>query len=167
MNNRRLLFFGIVIGSIILDQLVKAWVRHAFSEHQSPGFPWPGVFELTLTYNKGIAFGMAQGLGTFTIPIALTMAGFATYVSLRHPEDSTLSHVAMACISGGALGNGIDRAINGKVTDMFWFRAINFPVFNVADTFITIAGFLLVVGWLMEALHPKEEEPENATPAQS
>lgn len=158
MKNNRNLFILITLGAVVLDQLVKAWVRHSLVTGQSADRPWPGVFEITLTYNKGIAFGMANGLGTLTIPIALLMAGFATFASLKHPEDSRMSHIAMACIAGGALGNAIDRAFLGQVTDMFWFRAINFPVFNVADSFITIAGILLALGWIKEAFRPPKQE---------
>jgi signal peptidase II len=66
----------------------------------------------------------------------------------------------MGLLAAGALGNLFDRVAFGKVTDMFYFRAINFPVFNVADACITIAAGLLIYLWTVEALaKPKPAEP--------
>ncbi len=157
--------FGVVFTVfLILDQLVKAWTRSHFEVHQSPGFPWPGVFELTLTYNKGIAFGMMQGLGVLFAPIALIITGGAGYFCWNHPHESRITHFALGLLASGAVGNLIDRIWLGQVTDMFWFRLIQFPVFNLADTCITVAAVLLAVRFMLEPrAHPEPVvEPEFA-----
>lgn len=164
MNRRQIAFLSIFIGGIIIDQLIKYWVRHSLVQHQSMNAPFPGFFEITLTYNQGVAFGMAQGLGKFTVPIAGIMSIFATFMSFKNPKDPLISHVAMGCIASGALGNAIDRLFSEKVTDMFWFRAINFPVFNFADVLITIAGFLLVLGWGLEIVRGKGDAMTETLP---
>lgn len=156
MKNAKTLFWGVFLLTLVLDQASKAWARTAFAEHQSPGFPWPGVFELTLTFNKGIAFGMLQGAGVFLAPIAIAIAVAAYMYSHRNNGDGPLSHTAMALLASGALGNLIDRVALGKVTDIFWFRIINFPVFNIADSCITIAAFLLIWKWTVEFFQEKE-----------
>jgi len=140
-----------------LDQLVKAWARAAAGgvEGRSIWAVWPGVFELKLVYNEGIAFGMLQGIGLLLTPVALLIVCFAAWYSFTRPKEPAVVHVTAALLVAGALGNLIDRLRLGKVTDMFWIRAINFPVFNVADVCITIAGTLMVVGALVEAFRPK------------
>jgi lipoprotein signal peptidase len=78
----------------------------------------------------------------------------------------------MALLCAGALGNLIDRIWDKRVTDMFWFRAIDFPVFNVADVCITAAGVMLGVSVLGELFHrgrhegqgPGAEGPEFQAP---
>ena len=150
------LFGGLAVGLLILDQLTKYWARHAaeFTEGRTIFALWPGVFELKLIYNKGIAFGMLQGGGILLAPIALIIAGAATYYSYRHPREARLIHITMALLVSGAIGNLIDRLAMGKVTDMFWIRIINFPVFNVADICITVAGFLLAYSAIRDMMRP-------------
>lgn len=153
--NRRVQFWAVFFLAIALDQAVKAWARAAFAEHQSPGFPWPNVFELTLQYNTGIAFGMLPGFGAFLAPVAILIALGSWLYSHSHPEENGWTHTAMALLAGGALGNLIDRIAIGKVTDMFSFRAIDFPVFNVADSCITVAATILILRWGSELAHHK------------
>ena len=143
-------FWFVGVSVLILDQASKAWARGAFAEHQAPGYPWPGVFEFTLTFNKGIAFGLLPGIGTLLAPIAAAIAIGCWIYSYRHQAEGLLTHVAMALLGAGALGNLYDRLIHGKVTDMLWFRAVEFPVFNVADSSITVAAAILLLKWAAE-----------------
>lgn len=149
--------FWLVFGlMLVIDQGVKAWVRHAIPLHGSfHGSPWPGVFELTYTQNSGIAFGMLQGGGILLAPVAVAMAGFAGWYSHKHPQEPIWTHFAMGLLAAGAIGNLYDRLALGQVTDMFWFRAIQFPVFNVADSCITVAASLFVIVWIVEAARSK------------
>ncbi len=161
----RKLFVALFFGLLALDQLVKWWARVAANgvEGRSLNALWPGVFELKLVYNEGIAFGMLQGAGVLLAPIAIIMAVAATIYSFKNPKERLSMHIAMACLASGAIGNLIDRLAMGKVTDMFWIRAINFPVFNIADVAITVAGCMLVLNSIYDAFtHKKEEETELA-----
>ncbi|MHB8636943.1 MAG: signal peptidase II [Fimbriimonadaceae bacterium] len=156
------MFWIIAILAIVLDQVIKAWARHTFADNLAVlhSAPFPGVFEFTLTYNEGIAFGMFQGHGVLLAPVAILMSVGSVWYSVRHPHDPALAHVAMGLLAAGALGNLYDRLAFGKVTDMFYFRAINFPVFNVADSCITIAAGLLIYLWSVEAMvKPKPAPP--------
>lgn len=169
MNRKQLAYAVLLPLMLILDQLVKAWVRSSLPIHGSfAGLPFPGIFELTLTYNEGIAFGMLQGAGKFLTPVAVLIAGGAGWYSWKHPHESVWSHVAMGLLSAGALGNLYDRLVHQRVTDMFWFRLINFPVFNVADSCITIATVILMMTWWGEAVRqPKAETVKVSTPEES
>ncbi len=128
---------------LIIDQWVKMWARDSVSLGQSLGYPWPGVFEIKLAYNYGIAFGLMEGRGIFFAPVALGIIGYATFWCVKHPKETSFTYFTIGMLVAGALGNLIDRVAHGKVTDMFWFRLINFPVFNVADACITISATLL------------------------
>ena len=151
-------------GLVVLDQLVKLWARTAGDNTVGRTIValWPGVFEIKLVFNKGIAFGMLQGKGVLLAPIAVLIGLGALVYSIARPKESRMTHV---CLSAGALGNLIDRGMFGQVTDMFWIRLIDFPVFNVADVLITVAGVLLAVGALQE-LAGKKSPDRNASPAE-
>lgn len=136
--------FTVMLG---LDQWSKAWARAQADGVEGYVFwpIWPNVFELKLAYNYGIAFGLFQGAGQLFAPVAVIIFGVAAWYALRTPADQRATHVALGLLAAGAIGNLIDRVWLGKVTDMFWIRAINFPVFNIADTCITFAAVLLGV----------------------
>ena len=180
MKAKRLpIFWVIMIGMVILDQVLKAWVRNHLNIGQSwNGGPWPGVFEITLTYNKGIAFGQLQGFGLIMTPIALIIAGMAIRTIYKNVNESAWGTVALGLLASGAIGNLIDRLLNAKngVTDMFLLRLANvthgklndFPVFNVADACISVAMVMLLITWSKQAANEKEESnlasdtvPEN------
>ncbi len=174
MNSRRLTTFWIVmVGTIVFDQWLKLWVRNNLRVGESwHGGPWFGVFEITKTFNKGIAFGMLQGGGLIMTPIALIIAGMAIRTIYKNPNESRWGSVALALLASGALGNLIDRLFNSKegVTDMFLLRLNNithgklndFPVFNVADSCISIAMVMLLITWSKQGATEKEKEKEEA-----
>ena len=164
--NRRMLFWLLLIGLVVLDQAVKSWSRHAADDYASRTFAtlWPGVFELKLTFNEGIAFGWLQGGGIFLAPVAVAIAVGAIWYNLSHPYESRWAHASAALLASGALGNLYDRVFLHRVTDMFYFRLIDFPVFNVADACITVAACMLIISWIREAMTPREVPPA-AVPA--
>ena len=179
MRSRITLFWLVCILGVVLDQVIKAWVRKTLLEGQSwPGGPWPGVFEITLTYNKGIAFGMFQGSALLMAPIALVIAGFATRAVYKNPNETRFATFALGLLASGALGNLIDRVANSHkgVTDMFLLRLANithgklndFPVFNVADACISVAMVMLIIGWSKsEATETKPTETPDVAEAKS
>ena len=160
------LYLPLTVGLIVIDQVVKAWARGAAEHVEGRSiFPlWPGVFELKLVYNHGVAFGLFQGAGVLFAPVAFLIALAATWYSFKKPHEPTVHHVTASLLAAGALGNLVDRLSMGKVTDMFWIRLIDFPVFNVADVCITVAGSLLVLGGIRDATTAKHQ---NADPQPS
>ena len=159
------IFVWLFAAMLVVDQVVKFWVRSTMAQGQSLRAPWPGVFEITLTYNKGIAFGMLQGLGVYLTPIAIVIAGMAALYSYRNPKESTWLHASLGLIASGALGNLYDRAFRGEVTDMFSLVCIRFPVFNVADSCITVGATIMVLHGIVQAfLEHKSEEPPDEEP---
>lgn len=163
--NRRVLFWVLLVGLLVLDQVVKAWSRSAADGYAGRTFLtlWPGVFELKLTFNQGIAFGWLQGGGIFLAPVAIAIAIGAIWYNLSHPYESRWAHASAALLASGALGNLYDRVFLKQVTDMFYFRLIDFPVFNVADACITVAACMLIISWIREAMGPRDGGPPPPT----
>lgn len=169
MKNPRLIKFLLWSLSLIaLDQVVKAWARNAagWVEFRTFWPVWPGVFEFKLVYNHGIAFGLAQGAGIFLTPIAILIAGYATYHIAKSKSDPPGVFTGLTLLCAGAIGNLIDRLWMGKVTDMFYARIIDFPVFNIADICISCAGAIIVVLAIKDSLtkSPTEPKPDSHPP---
>ncbi len=161
-------FIALAFVLLVLDQAVKLWIERTIPRGGSlNGLPFPGFFELTNQYNQGIAFGFLQGKGKLLSPIAVAIAGGTAWYSFRHPKEPWVTHIAMSLLAAGAVGNLIDRIFRDRVIDMFWFRKINFPVFNVADSCITVATILLILTWFAAGERAKEHAPpiaETPTP---
>lgn len=135
-----------------IDQLVKLWTILNIELHQSIVI-WDGVFELSHIRNEGMAWGMLQNQQILFItltPLALLLFGYF-YCRTPFRKRFIPIRIAEVLIAGGAIGNLIDRIwrgdvlFKGNVVDMFYFKLIDFPVFNVADSYITIACVMLVV----------------------
>lgn len=168
MKHQRL-FWILFFAMLLADQLVKLWSRNMAGDVEGRTFLplWPNVFELTLTFNEGVAFGMFQGKAIFLTPIAIVIAALAAVYSYRHPKETMWVHAGMSLVASGALGNLYDRLIHGKVTDMFHIRAINFPVFNVADACITVGAAILIIAWGFESVAAKGKQAPEVEPTQA
>lgn len=144
MSRRLLLPLATVI--VVLDQVTKHWAVNALSDGHTVDVVW--TLRFALGFNSGMAFSKATGLGPL-IGVIATVAVVWLLSSLRK-AGSQLSAVGMALVAGGAAGNVVDRLFRGPG----WFRGsvVDFidlqwwPVFNVADSAITVGGCLLVLG---------------------
>lgn len=105
-----------------------------------------GVLEFNYLENRGAAFGMMQNQKMFFVFVALIFLMVIAYVLIKVPEDKkyTSLHVLLIMISGGAIGNMIDRLRFDYVVDFIYIVLINFPIFNVADMYVTFATGILV-----------------------
>jgi signal peptidase II len=131
------------------DQFTKhlAYVR---LYGKSPYVLIKGVLELSYLQNAGAAWGMLQGRQTLFIALTVLILAAIIYVLLKTPLTRRYAplYVIMTLLSAGAVGNFIDRALNGYVHDFIYFVLIDFPVFNVADCYVTISMVLFVVCFL-------------------
>lgn len=106
----------------------------------------PGIVQLTYVQNTGAAFSMFQGMQWLFFVIFLVLTALIIFEYFKKPMPFTkLERWCIAAIYGGGLGNMIDRLRLGYVVDMIETQFITFPVFNVADCFITCGCILLVV----------------------
>lgn len=104
------------------------------------------VFVLRCVYNYGAAFGMFTNKRYFFIIIAIIVLISIFIIFLFLPSNKRFIYLKISIIllSAGAIGNMIDRIIFGYVRDFLYFKLINFPIFNIADTFIVISSIALV-----------------------
>ena len=144
-------FVGLVSTSVVvLDQLTKWLVRSELPLHD--GVPvFPGFFSIVHAANRGGAFSLfAEAHEAIRLPFffaaAAVAVGFLIYFVRQIPSDQRLLLFALAAVLGGALGNLIDRAIFGQVTDflLVYYHGWTWPAFNVADSFISIGVTILV-----------------------
>ena len=105
------------------------------------------VLELNYLENRGAAFGMLQNQKVFFVFVAILILTVIGYVLFKVPEKKkyTILHVLLVMIASGALGNMIDRLRFEYVVDFISFVLINFPIFNVADIYVTVATVALVI----------------------
>ena len=157
-RTKRLLFWGAALSVIVLDQITKAMVRTGLDRGESwPDPDWP--LRIRYVTNTGAAFGILQDQTTFLIVTALIGLS-AIYLYYRFPPfDHWIVPIAIGLMLGGAVGNLIDRIRVGRVTDFVdvgWF-----PAFNVADSSITIAIAVLVIGYVFLWDGPKKKPPAD------
>jgi len=146
----RVMLYGvIVVVVVVLDQATKAAVRHLLEVGESVGFV-PGVLDLKLVHNTGAAFSLGEGAGPIFVLVAIAILIAGWIFVWKQPNVPLALAVSVACVAGGGVGNMIDRLFMGYVTDFFATTFMNFPVFNVADIFVTcgvIVSFVIYTVW--------------------
>ncbi len=147
-------FYAVAAAVLVADQASKFAVVSAFAPRESHPII-PGVLDLTYTTNTGGAFGMMPWATSVLAVVAGLVAVALIVYGPRLTAAGRAIEVSSALLLGGALGNLIDRARLGHVTDFvdlhFW------PVFNVADIGITVGAILFVITLLLESREQNEE----------
>lgn len=139
----------LAVGVVGLDQLSKLWVVEHIPLHtRVPAIP--GLFHLTYTQNTGAAFSSFEGmLWLFVLIFVIFTAGIVWEFSKKRLPFSRFERWCIAAIYAGGLGNMIDRIRLGYVVDMIEVEFMGFPVFNVADCFITCGCIALMVSLVL------------------
>ena len=147
-----------VILLVILDQVTKYWARTSLKAN-GPIDVIKGVFSFEYLENRGIAFGLFQD--KFIIFVIFTILILAAIVFIYHrlPDEKRYRplQLCLIFIAAGAIGNMIDRVMLNYVVDFLYFNLINFPIFNVADCYVTVSVFVLP---FLLLFYYKEEELE-------
>lgn len=145
------LYIAAILVMIAVDQAVKHWAFTVLQpQHTIPLIE--NVFHLTYIENRGAAFSMFAKFDSRWIFVALaaviTLA--ICYALSKKLMQTALGSWSLILIAAGAVGNAVDRVARGFVVDMFDFRLIHFPVFNVADIFICVGGVLFVIYFMFQ-----------------
>lgn len=143
---------------LALDQATKWLVAGSMAESES--IPVLGdFFRLTFIHNRGAAFGIDVGSPLLHLLFSLVALGALGWMFHTAPLEARLLRCSLSMVLGGALGNIVDRVRLEKVIDFFDFGLgdLRWPVFNVADTFVTIGICLLILTY--------SRQPEPRTPA--
>ena len=126
----------------VLDRLTKIAVTSSMSYGQSRAI-LPKIFHFTFVLNNGTAFGLLKGQNAFLAAVSASAAILIIIYVMRHRTLKPVVSSALGLILGGALGNLFDRIRFGYIIDFLDFRV--WPVFNIADSAITIGMFILVI----------------------
>ncbi|WP_333785557.1 signal peptidase II [Parolsenella catena] len=150
-GTRRIAAFGGVAAlAFVLDQVSKAWARTALAGGPAPLVP--GVLDLSLVMNTGAAFSIGSGSTWVFVILALVICAGAAVWVIRERQMPTSVAAALGAVAGGGVGNLIDRVVARQVTDFLATTFIDFPVFNVADIFVTCGVVIaLVLLWRWDA----------------
>jgi signal peptidase II len=149
------LFFSLILLVVTVDQLTKKLAITFLRDGVQSISIIPDLFSFTYAENKGVAFGLEFASPT----VLLLLTGFITAIVLfyviRSKNRTALFLVPFALITGGGIGNMIDRITLGKVVDFIYFDLYHghifgthlslWPIFNVADSAITIGACMLII----------------------
>ena len=154
-----MLYIVLAVLMIVLDQAVKYWAFTSLQVQQTIPLI-ENVFHLTYVENRGAAFSMFAQFDSRWIFVALAVIiSIAISVALyKGWMQNALGRWSLVLVGAGAIGNAIDRVARGFVVDLFDFRLIHFPVFNVADVFICVGAVLFVIYFLFQH---KDEKPAD------
>lgn len=149
-------FYLIALAIVLTDQATKAIVVRSMRLGQSIPIV-PGYFDLTFVLNPGAAFSLLATLperirSPFFILISVAAAVLIVVYRARHLRGHRLATVSLGLILGGAVGNLIDRIRYGVVVDFLdaHVHQYHWPVFNVADSAISVGVTLLLIEMLLE-----------------
>ena len=136
-----------IIVLLILDLVSKNYAVNNFLLGQSYTTFIPFI-DFLLVYNSGIAFGVFDGYGNLTsnILLMITIIILAYLIRMLTKEKVQIAKLALSLIIAGALGNIIDRIVDGRVTDFLHLEVADFSffIFNTADAFITLGAILII-----------------------
>ena len=143
----KLIYPVLIILLVVLDLFSKDYAANNFLFAQSYSTFIPFI-DFLLIYNSGIAFGIFDGYGNLASNLLLVITIFILIYLIRllAKEKVQIAKFALSLIIAGALGNIIDRFIDGKVTDFLHLElgSFSFFIFNLADAFITLGAILII-----------------------
>lgn len=156
MKNYRKLYFPLAaVMLILLDKLSKQWIVNHIPLNAIRKCV-PGIFSLTYLRNYGAAFSILQNQQWFFTVITLAVVGAACYYFIKNINGNFWFLFGLLLIISGGIGNFIDRLRLGYVVDMVHLDFMNFAIFNVADSYLTVGVVILFI-----ALWKEEENGIN------
>jgi signal peptidase II len=166
---RKNVLYGAIVATLIVLDVITKWVVERSLQLYQPVEVIGDFFRLTYIYNRGAAFGLSLGEYSRYLFLVLTVVAVVVlFLWFRStPSSDRLRLIAISLVTGGAIGNLIDRVRHEHgVVDFldFGFGTLRWPVFNVADMAVTTGALLLAYSlWKEEAetVHPVEE-PSSA-----
>ena len=165
-NRNRLLVIDMIATAVLvaIDQLTKLWAAQRLKDNEGIDLI-KGVLKFYyLPYgNTGAAFGILSGHRVLFLFIAIVVIGLIIFALLRIPVNNKyrLLRVMLVLIAAGGLGNMIDRFRLSYVIDFIYFYLIDFPIFNVADCYVTVAT--IVTGLLILFRYKEDDFKELET----
>ncbi len=158
MTPARRLGLLVVLIVFVSDQLLKCWLLYGVGLAENGPFDLASFLTIVLAWNRGISYGLFQqgtDLGRWFLVVVSFVAAIWLWRWMWRSHDR-LTVLSLALIIGGALGNGVDRAVYGAVVDFVHLHWGNFSwyIFNIADVAIVVG----VLGLLYESFRPGTEK---------
>jgi signal peptidase II len=140
---KHLILFILLIG---IDQAVKFWVKANLMD-KDPIVLIPKVLKLQYHQNSGAVWGIMSGKASYLSIFTFFILIFILYLYFKIPMDKKYNAIKIITvfIMAGAVGNWIDRIFLNYVVDFIYFEIINFPLFNIADSYLTVSSILLFI----------------------
>ena len=136
----------LIVIAFVADRVSKQWATDYFAEHGS--IQINQYFTLRQTFNEGVAFGLFQGIGPWVGWLTILLViGMLVYL-VQTPKSEWVTRLGLGLLIGGALGNMVDRIVNGRVLD-FIESPLRPGIFNVADIAINVGMVIIIIGSLM------------------
>ena len=145
-DHRIIMDLVITVILVLIDRVIKIYAVSRLKEHPSISLI-KGILELTYLENTGAAFGLLKGQKYFFILVGVIILLSIIYLIFKMPRKKkyNAAHVALSLIAAGAIGNMTDRIIYDYVMDYIYFSVIRFPIFNVADIYVTVATVMMLI----------------------
>ena len=147
------MFYGIAaavaVFIVIFDQVFKTWICNTLALGDTIPF-LSGLMHLTRLHNYGAAFSIFVGQRWPLIVITILYLAVVVLLLRKKVLKSRGALIGLAMVTGGAIGNLIDRFRFGYVVDMFALDLFEFPVFNIADIFVVCGAIVFCIFFLLE-----------------
>lgn len=150
------ILLGIIVALVLLDQYTKYYIVHSIGKHKTKTFI-KEIISFEYLENDGVAFSFMSGKTLFInlLVLIMVMILLACIYALQNSMKKTISanlkrrftamQILLSCMIAGAIGNLIDRVRLGYVVDFIKTDFMDFPIFNVADCYVTVSVFIIFV----------------------
>ncbi len=140
---KHLILFLLLVG---IDQASKLWVKSRLM-NKDPIVILKDVLNLQYHENNGAVWGILSGKVVYLTIFTFIIMFFILYLYFKIPKNKKFNalKIITVFILAGALGNLIDRIYLGYVVDFIYFKIIDFPLFNLADSYLTVSSILLMI----------------------
>lgn len=146
------LYLLAIVVLVTIDQFSKYLITQNLFDNFNEIVLIKDFFSITNVKNYGAGFSILQNQTLFLIVVTFIAVIAVTYLLIKSKNSESLNRICYILIIGGAIGNLIDRLTLGYVVDFldFYIFGYDFPVFNLADSFLTIGCILLIISILLE-----------------
>lgn len=151
----------LILIAFLADRLTKGWASSYLNEYGPAQIN--SLLSVRETYNRGIAFGLFQGIGPLVGWLTIAVVSGMFIYLIRSPREDKLMRAGLGLVIGGALGNLLDRIMAGQVLD-FIETPLRPGVFNVADIAINLGIVMILVAVVWSSFHSHSEDIAQAPP---
>jgi len=150
----QLIYWLLFAVLVVSDQGLKLYVTNNITPMTVHDIV-PGILSITHITNTGAAWSILEGKMLFFYIVTIIAVGVLVYLFVKADKKDYLYRFSLICLLAGTVGNAIDRFTRHFVVDMFNLDFINFPIFNLADTYITIGVILIILSLITQVAGEK------------